>query len=195
MQILLVTTVFPSPLQPNKGAFNREMVRGARALPTTIQVVAPVAWPMALPRARRQQSVMRYADTRRRRAFGIRCISTRRRSCARSTARFSGGRSAARSNEILRGFRAGRGDRLLGTSRWPGGGALAAPARCAWRRDGRRHRRPRARRTGPAGGVRFVGCSTTPTPIVTVSQDLKRTLIGWASRRGQDARRPAAAST
>jgi teichuronic acid biosynthesis glycosyltransferase TuaC len=51
MKILLVTTVFPSPLQPNKGAFNREMVRALGAS-HELQVIAPVAWPIAY-RARR----------------------------------------------------------------------------------------------------------------------------------------------
>jgi len=51
MKILLVTTVFPSPLQPHKGAFNREMVRALGAS-HEIQVIAPVAWPIVY-RARR----------------------------------------------------------------------------------------------------------------------------------------------
>lgn len=51
MKILLVTTVFPSPLQPNKGAFNREMVRALGAS-HELQVIAPVAWPIVY-RARR----------------------------------------------------------------------------------------------------------------------------------------------
>ena len=52
MKILLVTTVFPSPLQPNKGAFNREMARALGAS-HELQVIAPVAWPIAY-RARRE---------------------------------------------------------------------------------------------------------------------------------------------
>jgi glycosyltransferase involved in cell wall biosynthesis len=52
MKILLVTTVFPTPLQPNKGAFNREMVRALGAS-HEVQVIAPVAWPIAY-RARRE---------------------------------------------------------------------------------------------------------------------------------------------
>jgi glycosyltransferase involved in cell wall biosynthesis len=51
MKILLVTTVFPSPLQPNKGAFNREMATALGAS-HELQVIAPVAWPIAY-RARR----------------------------------------------------------------------------------------------------------------------------------------------
>ena len=51
MKILLVTTVFPSPLQPNKGAFNREMARALGAS-HEVRVIAPVAWPTVY-RARR----------------------------------------------------------------------------------------------------------------------------------------------
>jgi glycosyltransferase involved in cell wall biosynthesis len=52
MKLLLVTSVFPSPLQPNLGAFNREMVR-ALAGHHQVKVIAPVAWPIAV-RARRE---------------------------------------------------------------------------------------------------------------------------------------------
>jgi glycosyltransferase involved in cell wall biosynthesis len=51
VKILLVTTVFPSPLQPNKGAFNREMARALGAS-HELQVIAPVPWPIVY-RARR----------------------------------------------------------------------------------------------------------------------------------------------
>ena len=52
MKLLLVTSVFPSPLQPNLGAFNREMVR-ALARHHQVKVIAPVSWPVAI-RARRE---------------------------------------------------------------------------------------------------------------------------------------------
>lgn len=52
MKILLVTTVFPSPLQPEKGAFNHEMVR-ALGSSSEVRVIAPVPWPVAM-RARRR---------------------------------------------------------------------------------------------------------------------------------------------
>jgi len=51
MKLLLVTSVFPSPLQPNRGAFNREMVR-AIAGHHQVKTIAPVAWPLVF-RARR----------------------------------------------------------------------------------------------------------------------------------------------
>ena len=53
MKLLLVTTVFPSPLQPQRGAFNFEMVR-ALGPANEVRVIAPVAWPIAL-RARWQR--------------------------------------------------------------------------------------------------------------------------------------------
>ena len=53
MKLLLVTTVFPSPLQQQRGAFNFEMVR-ALSPANEVRVVAPVAWPIAL-RARWQK--------------------------------------------------------------------------------------------------------------------------------------------
>lgn len=46
MNILLITTVFPSPLTPNKGAFNDEMVR-ALASEHRVKVIAPVSWTLA----------------------------------------------------------------------------------------------------------------------------------------------------
>jgi teichuronic acid biosynthesis glycosyltransferase TuaC len=52
VKLLLVTSVFPSPLQPERGAFNYEMVR-AFGPSHDVAVVAPVSWPIAL-RARRQ---------------------------------------------------------------------------------------------------------------------------------------------
>ena len=52
VKLLLVTTVFPSPLQPQRGAFNFEMVRALRPS-HEVRVIAPVAWPLAL-RARWQ---------------------------------------------------------------------------------------------------------------------------------------------
>ena len=63
MKILLVTTVFPTPLQPNKGAFNREMVR-ALGNSCEIQVIAPVAWPLVYraQRAGRAWERVRRAD-------------------------------------------------------------------------------------------------------------------------------------
>jgi glycosyltransferase involved in cell wall biosynthesis len=51
MKLLLVTTVFPSPLEPQRGVFNREMVRAFGA-GHEVRVIAPVAWPVAW-RARR----------------------------------------------------------------------------------------------------------------------------------------------
>lgn len=45
MKLLLVTTVFPTPLQPEKGAFNHEMVKGFGPS-HDIRVVAPIAWPV-----------------------------------------------------------------------------------------------------------------------------------------------------
>ena len=51
MKLLLVTSIFPSPLQPNRGAFNREMVR-AIASHHQVKAIAPVAWPLVF-RARR----------------------------------------------------------------------------------------------------------------------------------------------
>jgi glycosyltransferase involved in cell wall biosynthesis len=53
VKLLLVTTVFPSPLQQQRGAFNFEMVR-ALSPANEVRVVAPVAWPIAL-RARWQK--------------------------------------------------------------------------------------------------------------------------------------------
>jgi teichuronic acid biosynthesis glycosyltransferase TuaC len=53
VKLLLVTTVFPSPLQPQRGAFNFEMVRAFRPA-HDVRVIAPVAWPVAL-RARWQR--------------------------------------------------------------------------------------------------------------------------------------------
>lgn len=52
MKILLVTTVFPSPLQPEKGAFNHEMVR-AFGPPDEVRVISPIPWPV-VARARRR---------------------------------------------------------------------------------------------------------------------------------------------
>ncbi|HEU4686778.1 MAG TPA: glycosyltransferase [Vicinamibacterales bacterium] len=61
MKLLLVTTVFPSPLQPQRGAFNFEMVR-AFGPAHEVRVIAPVAWPGAL-RARWQR--LRWDSARR----------------------------------------------------------------------------------------------------------------------------------
>lgn len=49
MKILLITTVFPSPLQPNKGAFNRAMVQ-ALSVEHEVKVVSPIPWTIAFPR-------------------------------------------------------------------------------------------------------------------------------------------------
>jgi teichuronic acid biosynthesis glycosyltransferase TuaC len=45
VKLLLVTTVFPSPLQPEKGAFNHEMVR-AFGPSHEVRVIAPIPWPV-----------------------------------------------------------------------------------------------------------------------------------------------------
>jgi glycosyltransferase involved in cell wall biosynthesis len=45
VKLLLVTTVFPSPLQPEKGAFNHEMVRSFGSS-HAVQVIAPIPWPV-----------------------------------------------------------------------------------------------------------------------------------------------------
>lgn len=52
MKLMLVTSVFPSPLHPNLGAFNREMVHALTGA-HHVKVIAPVAWPIVY-RARRQ---------------------------------------------------------------------------------------------------------------------------------------------
>lgn len=61
MKLLLVTTVFPSPLQQQRGTFNFEMVRAFRP-EHDVRVIAPVAWPIAL-RARWQRR--KWDDARR----------------------------------------------------------------------------------------------------------------------------------
>src|SRR4030095_13541612 len=63
VKLLLVTPVFPSPLQPQRGAFNFEMVR-AFTPAHDVRVIAPIAWPVAL-RARwqgRQWDDTRHVD-------------------------------------------------------------------------------------------------------------------------------------
>ncbi len=73
MKILLVTTVFPSPLQPNKGAFNREMVRALGAS-HELQVIAPVAWPIAYRARRAGSDVGRRSTPRRHRGSPSRLL-------------------------------------------------------------------------------------------------------------------------
>ncbi len=46
MKVLFISSVFPSPLRPNNGAFNAVMIRGLAA-EDEVKVVAPVPWPVA----------------------------------------------------------------------------------------------------------------------------------------------------
>jgi glycosyltransferase involved in cell wall biosynthesis len=46
MKVLFISSVFPSPLRPNNGAFNAVMIRGLAA-EDEVTVVAPVPWPVA----------------------------------------------------------------------------------------------------------------------------------------------------
>ena len=45
MKVLFISSVFPSPLRPNNGAFNAVMIRGLAA-EDEVKVVAPVPWPV-----------------------------------------------------------------------------------------------------------------------------------------------------
>jgi len=47
MQLLFLSNVYPNPLQPLKGTFNRSMV-AALAKEHTVQVISPVSWVDAL---------------------------------------------------------------------------------------------------------------------------------------------------
>ena len=44
MRILLLTSVFPTPHSPTKGAFNAALVAGLRAAGDDVRVIAPVPW-------------------------------------------------------------------------------------------------------------------------------------------------------
>ena len=44
MRLLLITNIFPNPIQRGKGSFNLEMVRALGQLWDEIEVVSPVSW-------------------------------------------------------------------------------------------------------------------------------------------------------
>ena len=62
MKVLFISSVFPSPLRPNNGAFNAVMIRGLAA-EDEVKVVAPVPWPVAY-RAYRDGGSAQEADER-----------------------------------------------------------------------------------------------------------------------------------
>jgi glycosyltransferase involved in cell wall biosynthesis len=177
VKLLLVTTVFPSPLLPERGAFNYEMVR-AFGSSHEVKVVAPVPWPIAL-RARRQSRAWQHA----RRLDGIEIqhpvyYYTPRalRTYYGAFLRWSIHRSV---DEILQGFTP---DVVVGYWAHPDGDAALALAR----------------RLGVPGVVMVGGSDIlllgreegrarlirqvleNADAIVTVSEDLKRALGRWA---------------
>ena len=176
MKILLVTTVFPTPLQPNKGAFNREMVRALGAS-HDVRVIAPMAWPIVW-RARREGRVWAFA----RRLDGIEVrhpvyVYTPKllRHCYGAFFWWSIRQSV---NQMLQGFEP---DVVIGYWAHPDGQAAVRVARrlgvpavvMVGGTDvlvlGHEARRRRA--------IRRV--LENAAAIVTVSQDLKRTLETW----------------
>ena len=54
MKVLFISSVFPSPLRPNNGAFNAVMIRGLAA-EDEVKVVAPVPWPVVVSRIPRRR--------------------------------------------------------------------------------------------------------------------------------------------
>jgi teichuronic acid biosynthesis glycosyltransferase TuaC len=172
-----VTSVFPSPLQPERGAFNYEMVR-AFGPSHDVAVVAPVAWPIAL-RARRQGRSWERA----RRVDGIDIRHPVYFYTPRALRRHYGAffrwsiRSAV--DDVLKGFAP---DVVVGYWAHPDGQAAVALAR--------RLGVPSVVMVGgsdilvlgrEAGRGRLIGqVLEDADAIVTVSEDLKRALSRWA---------------
>ena len=173
----------------NKGAFNREMVR-ALAAADEVQVVAPVSWPLALPRALRRSDVGSRATHRRHRGSPSGLFLHAEGPAQRTTARFSGGRSARRSTSCCEHFEP---DVVMGYWAHPDGQAAVQVARRLGVPGvvmvGGTDVLVLGHGTGPASG-RFDGCSSDADAIVTVSQDLKRTVRELGDAREQDPRRP-----
>jgi len=182
MRILFISTVFPSPLQPNKGAFNSGMIRGLSTA-DEVRVIAPIPWPVALTATYRNASWPAFRE--------IDGVSVRHpvylyppKILRRFYGTFFRRSISGAVHEVLREFEP---QLVLGYWAHPDGEAAVRIA---------------ARLGVPGvvmvGGtdVLVLGTGTERKPaihrvleeadaVITVSQDLRRTLVGWGLGAGK----------